>query len=131
MRLGGRAKQRCIRPRITADESFTPRADEVAIGRAARAHAAPGERVLVEVVDYGHLAIVAAFGRPEDAVLDRSIDPRDAQVAGSFDAAPALVARCEQSGAAWVVARPSLVARQALRDPLQIEGEWALFAARR
>ena len=119
-----------IRPRITADETFTPRAHEVAIGRAARAHAAPGERVLVEVVDYGHLAIVAALGRPEDAVLDRSIDPRDARVASSFDAVPALLARREQSGASWAIGRPSLVTRQAFRDPLQIEGEWALFAAR-
>ncbi len=119
-----------IRPRITADETFTPRAHEVAIGRAARARAAPGERVLVEVVDYGHLAIVAALGRPEDAVLDRSIDPRDAKVASSFDAVPALLARREQSGVSWAIGRSSLVTRQAFRDPLQIEGDWALFAAR-
>jgi hypothetical protein len=119
-----------IRPRITADESFTPRAHEVAIGRAARAHVAPGERVLVEVVDYGHLAIVAALGRPEDAVLDRSIDPRDAKVPASFDAVDALLARRAHAGATWAVGRPSLVTRQVFRDPLHIEGNWALFAAR-
>ena len=119
-----------IRPRITTAESFTPRTPEVAIGRAARAHIAPGERVLVEVVDYGHLAIVAAFGRPEDAVLDRSLDPRDAKVASSFDAIPALRARLDQSGASWAIGSPSLVSRHVLRDPLQIEGNWALFAAR-
>jgi hypothetical protein len=119
-----------IRPLITADEGFTPRADEVAIGRAARAHLAPGDHVLVEVADYGHLAIVAALGRPEDAVLDRSIDPRDAKVASSFDSASALRERIDRCGASWIIARESDPTRQALRDPLEIKGKWALFAAR-
>jgi hypothetical protein len=119
-----------IRPRITADEGFTPRADEVAIGRAARARVAPGDRVLVEVADYGHLAIVAALGRPEDAVLDRSIDPRDAKVASSFDSASALRERLDRCGASWIIARDSDTTRQGLRDPLEIKGKWALFAAR-
>jgi hypothetical protein len=119
-----------IRPRITADESFTPRADEVAIGRAARARVAPGDHVLVEIADYGHLAIVAALGRPGDAVLDRSIDPRDAPVASSFDAASTLRARIDRSGASYVLARPSAATRQVLRDPLEIQGNWALFEAR-
>jgi hypothetical protein len=119
-----------IRPRITADESFTPRADEVAIGRAARARAGAGQRLLVEVADYGHLAIVAALGRPESAVLDRSIDPRDAKVASSFDSASALREQIDRSGAAWIIARESDTTRQALRDPLEIKGKWALFAAR-
>ena len=119
-----------IRPRTTADESFTPRADEVAIGRAARARIAAGDHVLVEVADYGHLAIVAALGRPEDAVLDRSIDPRDATVASSFDSASALRERLDRCGASWIIARESDTTRQALRDPLEIKGRWALFAAR-
>lgn len=119
-----------IRPRITADESFTPRADEVAIGRAARARMAPGDHALVEIADYGHLAIVAALGRPEDAVLDRSIDPRVAPVASSFDAASTLRERIDRSGAAYVLARPSATTRQVLRDPLEIQGNWALFEAR-
>jgi hypothetical protein len=122
-----------IRPRITADESFTPRADEVAIGRAARARMAAGDNVLLEVADYGHLAIVAALGRPEDAVLDRSIDPREAFTDSSFNNAPALRGRLDRlasTGALWIVARPSDVTRQVLRDPLQIQGKWALYQAR-
>jgi hypothetical protein len=119
-----------IRPRITAAEGFTPRADEVAIGRAARARMAPGDHVLIEVTDYSHLAIVAALGRPEDAVLDRSIDPRDPPVASTFDAASELPRRIDRAGASWIIARPSSVTRQAFRDPLEIQGKWALFAAR-
>ncbi len=119
-----------IRPRITADESFTPRADEVAIGRAARARMAPGDRVLIEITDHGHLAIVAALGRPEDAVLDRSIDPRSPATPSSFDDASTIGDRIERAGALWIIAKPSAATRQALRDPLQIEGKWALFPAR-
>lgn len=119
-----------IRPRITANESFTARANEVAIGRVARARTRPGERVLVEVADYGHLAIVAALARPEDAVLDRSIDPRDPAALSSFDAVHVLFGRLERAGASWAIGRPSVVTRQALRDPLQIEGKWALYEGR-
>jgi 4-amino-4-deoxy-L-arabinose transferase-like glycosyltransferase len=119
-----------IRPRITADEAFTPRADEVAIGRAAAARIARGERLLVEVVDYGHLAILAALGRPEDAVLDRSIDPRDPPTPSSFALDHALRARIAHSDPRWILARPSDVTRQVLRDPLEIQGNWALFEAR-
>ena len=120
-----------IRPRITADESFTPRDDQVAIGRAARARMAPGDRVLVEIVGYGYLATVAAVGRPEDAVLDRSIDPRDPPTTSSFDEAAALRARIDATHVTWILAQPSAVTRQVLRDPLQIQGEWALYEARR
>jgi Dolichyl-phosphate-mannose-protein mannosyltransferase len=119
-----------IRPRITADESFTARANEVAIGRVARARTRSRERVLIEVADYGHLAIVAALGRPEDAELDRSIDPRDPSAMSSFDAVHALLRRLDRANASWAIARPSVVTRQALRDPLQIEGKWALFEGR-
>ncbi|MEP7122363.1 MAG: glycosyltransferase family 39 protein [Byssovorax sp.] len=120
-----------IRPRITADESFVPRTDQVAIGRAARARMAPDDRVLVEVVGYGYLAMVAAIGRPEDAVIDRSIDPRDPPTASSFEDAAALRARIDSTHVAWILAQPSAVTRQALRDPLEIQGEWALYEARR
>lgn len=119
-----------VRPRITAHESFTARANEVAVGRVARARTRPGERVLVEVTDYGHLAIVAGLGRPEDTVLDRSIDPRDPRGLSSFDVVHALLRRIEDTGASWAIARPSVVTRQALRDPLQTEGKWAFYEGR-
>ena len=119
-----------IRPRITADESFTSRTDEVAIGRAARARMAAGDHVLVEIADYGHLAVVAALGRPENAVLDRAIDPRSPPTSSSFDEAAALRARIASTGVSWILARPSDVTRQVLRDPLQIQGKWALYEVR-
>ncbi len=119
-----------FRPRLEASLDFMRRPREVAVGRIARARLAPGERVLVEVVDYGHLAIVAALGRPEDAVLDRSIDPRDPKVASSFDAISTLRERVDRSGCAWVIAFPSPVTREALGDPPQDGDRWSLFAAR-
>lgn len=112
-----------------AREGFAARGDEVAIGRAAAMLAAPGEPILVEVADYGHLAVIAALGRPEDAVADRSIDPRDRPVRSSFEAAPLLMQRIAASGARWVAARATPVTRAALGEPLRTSGAWGLFRA--
>ena len=63
----------------------------MAIGGVARTAVGPGERALIEVRDYGYLAVEAALGRPEDAVTwiangaqhfrriapERPIDPGD------------------------------------------------------
>jgi Dolichyl-phosphate-mannose-protein mannosyltransferase len=112
-------------------EGFTPRLSEAAIGRAARERMEPGDRALIEVADYGHLAIVAALGRPEDAVLDRSIDPRDPKVASSFDDQPALLARLAAVHVRYAIARPGPAASAVLGDPLIARGGWALYRAPR
>jgi hypothetical protein len=117
-----------IRPTLPS-EGFTARKDEVAIGRAAAALMPEGTRALVEVVDYGHLAVVAALGRPEDAVLDRSIDPRDPPVRSSFEVASALAARIDAAGAAYVIARPSPITAQILGEPATIAGALAIWRA--
>jgi hypothetical protein len=116
--LGGQ-----LRP---GDRAFAARDDEEAAGRAAAALARPGEPVLVEVADYGYLAVIAALGRPEDAVPDRSVDPRDAKVASSFDDPTALARRVSASGARWIVARGA--ARAVLGEPLAVRGAWAVFS---
>jgi hypothetical protein len=110
----------------TPREGFAARGDEEAAGRAAATLARPGEPVLVEVADYGYLAVTAALGRPEDAVPDRSIDPRDARVASSFDDPAALARRLAASGARWIVARAA--ARATLGEPVAVRGAWAVFA---
>ncbi len=109
-----------------AREGFVKRGDEVAIGEAAASMVGPGERVLVEVVDYGHLAVTAALGRPEDVEPDRSVDPRLAKRASSFGEAEALRERI--AGMKWVIARPSEVTRAVLGEPRATRGAWAVFA---
>jgi 4-amino-4-deoxy-L-arabinose transferase-like glycosyltransferase len=117
------------RPRAPR-EDFTPRGDEVAIGKAAAAEARPGEPILVEAADYGWLAVTAAFGRPEDVVPDRSVDPRDPRAASSFGDKAALRARIAASGARLVLAhRETAAAKKTLGAPVAIRGSWAMWRA--
>jgi hypothetical protein len=115
-----------IRPFLPR-ERFAPRADEIAAGRAARALIPEGAKVLIEVVDHGHLAIVAAWSRPEDAVLDRSIDPRDPKVRSSFEDAAALAARSASAGASYLIGRPSKSTADIAGEPLVQPGAFAVF----
>jgi hypothetical protein len=111
-------------------EGFLPRHDEVALGRALRERARPGERVLVDVVDYGHFALTAALGRPEDVELDRDIDPRKPPVPSSFTDPEALARRLRETGARWVTGRTSS-ATATLGEPLIVVGPFGLWEAPR
>ncbi|XXT17793.1 hypothetical protein WME94_46925 [Sorangium sp. So ce429] len=110
-------------------EHFNPRTDEVAIGRAAAELTPPSAPVLVEVVDYGHLATLAALGRPWSAHPDRSIDPRDPPVPSSFDDPASLARRAADVGAAYLLGRvrPSVI--DLAGPPLATRGAWGLWAA--
>lgn len=109
-------------------EHFNPRSDEVAIGRAAAELTAPGAPILVEVIDYGHLAILAALGRPEGVVPDRSIDPRAPPVRSSFEDPEALGRRAAEVGAAYLVARAAPAVIRFAGAPLVTRGAWGLWA---
>ncbi len=111
-----------------AREGFVSRDGEEAIGRALAARARPGEPVLVEVADYGYLAVQAALGRPEDAIPDRSVDPREAKTASSFTDAAALRLRLVATGARWAAARPAEPVRAVLGAPVIERDGWAAFA---
>jgi hypothetical protein len=111
-------------------EDFLHRTDEVAVGEAARALVPPGERVLVEVVDYGHFAVTAGFGRPEDVVLDRDLDPRKPAVASSFADRAALGRRLGETGARWLIGRPSAATAEVLGPPRLVHGSFGLWASR-
>ncbi len=124
---GAVALAACGGRRGEAGEGFAERGDEEAIGRAAAALTRPGEPVLVEVVDYGYLAVRAALGRPEDAVPDRSVDPREAKVPSSFDDAAALRQRLAVAGARWAVARVADPVRAAMGAPVATRGAWGVF----
>lgn len=117
-----------LRPHLRR-EHFNPRSDEVAIGRAAAALTAPGAPILVEVVDYGHLATLAALGRPEDAHPDRSIDPRDPPVRSSFDDPASLARRAADVGAAYLIGRARPPVIDLAGPPLATRGAWGLWAA--
>jgi 4-amino-4-deoxy-L-arabinose transferase-like glycosyltransferase len=117
-----------VRPRLPR-ESFAAREGEVAVGLAGSALIPAGTRVLVEVVDYGHLAVVAALGRPEDAVLDRSIDPRDPPARSSFEDAAALAARSRASGVGFVIGRPTPITAGLLGEPAREQRAWAIWRA--
>ncbi|XXX75101.1 glycosyltransferase family 39 protein [Sorangium sp. So ce134] len=110
-------------------EHFNPRADEVAIGRAAAELTPPSAPLLIEVVDYGHLATLAALGRPEGAHPDRSIDPRDPPVRSSFDDPASLARRAAGLGAAYLVGRVRPPVLDLAGPPLAARGAWGLWAA--
>lgn len=111
-------------------EDFANRKDEVAIGRAARTIVPPGERVLLEVTDYGYFAVMAAFARSEDIELDRSVDPRGDPSTSSFDDLARLRARAASSGARHFIARAvsSAAVREFAREEA-VRGGWALFCS--
>ncbi|AUX47179.1 hypothetical protein SOCE26_086910 [Sorangium cellulosum] len=110
-------------------EHFNPRSDEVAIGRAAAELSRPGASILLEVVDYGYLATLAALGRPGRVHPDRSIDPRDPPVRSSFDDRVSLARRAAEVGAAYLIARVRPAVTDLAGPPLATCGSWGLWAA--
>ncbi len=110
-------------------EDFIPRTHEVAIGAATRALVPPGERILVEVRDYGHFAITAALGRPEDVVLDRDLDPRKPASTSSFDDPTRLPRRLGEARARWILGRTESPAVPAFGPPRLVHGPFGLWDA--
>ena len=88
-----------------------PRPREIAAGRALAAAVPERARVLVDTrdfpngsIDYGYYAVLAAFGRPLDAEIDRDQDPRKPHVDSSFEDAARLRARATGIDARYVLA---------------------------
>lgn len=90
-------------PRRRFAITLLPRTDEVAIGELAGETMPKGEKALLEVVDYGHFAVLAGSGRPEAFVLDRELDPRKAGEGSSFGDEARVREKARAVGAAWVV----------------------------
>jgi hypothetical protein len=104
-----------------------PRVRELAAGRALAERVPANARVLVDTrdfagggLDYGYYAVLAAFARPTDAVVDRDQDPRKPRRASAFVSADALLARVAETGAthllAWGRARCELALRLPARS---------------
>jgi hypothetical protein len=73
-----------VRPAISRIEPAASREHEVDIGSAARRLLAPTDTLLVDTPDYGFYAVIAAFGRPENARPIDDHDPRHPRVPDPF-----------------------------------------------
>jgi hypothetical protein len=72
-----------LRGTLLFKESVAHREAELAVGREVAARVPAGERVYLEVVDYGYFAVQAASERPWDFVLSGKVDPaRGGEVLG-------------------------------------------------
>lgn len=85
--------------------ALADREDHVLVGADVAKVTRPGDKVLVEVADYGYFAVLAGGGRPEDFVPDRSLDPRGEIARSSFESAERLEARVRETGAVAIVGR--------------------------
>jgi len=111
-------------------EDFTVRQDEVETGLFARATLPAGEKILVDVVDYGYFAFVAAFGRPEDAILDRNLDPRQSQVGSSFQDLETLRRKIDETHARWIFVSLSSPIVKNLGAPQAVHGKFGVWNER-
>jgi hypothetical protein len=89
------------------DGAGVDRRSEVSVGESLRSLVLPGQRVLVATPDYGYFAVIAAFGRPLDAVIDQSHDPRAAPTASALGSLQTMIDRFTAEGASWLVAPAS------------------------
>jgi hypothetical protein len=115
-----------VRPWLSSSERFAERADEVALGRAVARLVPSDATVLLQVVDYGYFAVLAASGRPESIVVDRSVDPRLAPQGSSFASPEALRRRLVESGSSFLAA-DRMVTLAPWGAPLWEGGRWGLW----
>jgi hypothetical protein len=114
-----------IRP-FFGGSRYSARRDETAIGRELAAIVPAGERVLVEAVDYGYFAIIAASARRPDIVVDRSLDPRGTIAPSSFATLESLRRRADSEHARYVVGTLESAASE-LGTPRARAGVWGLW----
>ena len=79
----------------------TPRSDELAIGYAARAHAA--QALLIDTSDYGYFAVLAAYGDPARGAPIDDRDPRKPRPPDPFTSAAAFDAWLAARLPTWLV----------------------------
>ncbi len=87
-----------------AGQGQADRRAEERVGAWLGAHAAR-DTILIDPVDYGYFAIIAAAGAPARVALSHSIDPRDGSTPSPFAHEQALRERIAQTGARWLVVR--------------------------
>jgi 4-amino-4-deoxy-L-arabinose transferase-like glycosyltransferase len=102
-----------LRATLLFKESVAHRRAELAIGREIRDTVPAGERVFLEVVDYGYFAVLAASERPWDFELSGKVDPArggealgEAEVLARARAAGIRTAVARDAGGSWRVLPP-------------------------
>jgi hypothetical protein len=98
-----------------ADRGVDRRSEET-IGTQLRSLVPKGERAVVATNDYGYFAVIAAFGRPSDAVIDQTHDPRqssETSIVADHWNAPELL---RSQSARWLVAPSQIVFPMTLRE---------------
>jgi hypothetical protein len=103
--------------RSTFGDGGVRRDMEERAGQQLRALVPRGERVYAATTDYGYFAIMAAFGRPHDVVVD-SQDPRVKRTTLLRDPWNAVV-RMRAENASWLVAPSSVVFPLALQERMR------------
>jgi hypothetical protein len=78
------------------------------------------DRVFVATTDYGYFAVMAAFGRPTDVVLD-SLDPRSKSSTRLLRDPWNAVVRLRAENAAWLVAPANVAFPLALQERMRDE----------
>ncbi len=99
-----------VRPWYAARDAFVDRSAEVELGRAARALAGPGERLLVSARDFGFYATMAGFGAPARSAPLDDHDPRKPRAPAGGSATDALQAQLAADRADWLVVEADQVA---------------------
>ena len=120
---------RFVRPAFP-QESFNTRENEVDLGLASAELVPRGERVLVDVNDYGYFAFMAAFARPEDIVLDRDIDPRKPQKESAFQDAAVLRQKAAETRVTFFIGATDNKNLREIAEPRHTSGPLALWVLR-
>jgi len=106
------------------------RGAETRVGAWIRAHA-PAATVLIDPVDYGYFAIIAAAGSPARFALSHSIDPRAAPSASPLLDETALRHRIAQTGSTLLVVRGDRMgAAEIVGSREANESGWAILRVR-
>lgn len=89
-----------LRGTLLFKESVASRRDELAIGHEVAQRVPAGERVFLEVVDFGYFAVLAGSQRPWDFVLSGKVDPaRGGEALGDEE----VTVRAREAGATFAV----------------------------
>jgi len=92
------------------------RRSEETIGTQLRSLVPKGERVFIATSDYGYFAVVAAFGRPSDSIIDQTHDPRSKDEASLVLDHLHAADRLSAAGAMWLVAPSTIVLPMVFRE---------------
>lgn len=120
-----------VRPWYSARDSFIDRSHEVAIGKAARARAREGDRLLVDTPDFAFYSVIAGFGAPSRAEPFDDRDPRKPRQPDPWRAPSALAELVrEQKATFLVVPKERSQAVSAVGDIIEERGSLLLIRAR-